>query len=274
MAGNSFASTVAQANLIASLVNAYGWTTIRKGNTAAEHQNAGNNPSDGFYPAEFGLKRSYQQPVGGEQAQERQPKRLKPDSSTSHKRKADTSDPIEANGQPCQPLMKRMRGKQPDPFLQGVEDRITRLIAGKPKASKRGRGRPAGSKNQEKTKTDRQGKSNCLSVWQKMEMIQEYERLKSLGTITHVESFMLKNGKMKGGYQGCFSKTKWLGSREKYKWDAFIKHCPNLSKKVREVPNSLLEVLGVSVSSLQFKHYLCYSSTFYFDRGLGCMGIS
>ena len=68
-----------------------------------------------------------------------------------------------------------------------------------------------------------------------------------LGTIKKVEAFMLKNGKMRGGYQGCLSQSKWLGAREKYKWDEFIKHCPKLSQKVREVPNALLDVLGAGV---------------------------
>ena len=36
-------------------------------------------------------------------------------------------------------------------------------------------------------------------------------------------------------------------AREKYKWDEFIKHCPKLSQKVREVPNALLDVLGAGV---------------------------
>ena len=64
---------------------------------------------------------------------------------------------------------------------------------------------------------------------------------------------MLKNGKMKGGYQGCLSRSKWLGAREKYKWDDFIAHCPELSKKVHEVPNVLLEVLGVAAPCQTFE---------------------
>ena len=87
-----------------------------------------------------------------------------------------------------------------------------------------------------------------------MQIINEYERLKNLGTIKNVESWMLKNGKMKGGYQGCLSKAKWMGSREKYKWDEFVKHCPKLSKEVHEVPNALLDVLGVSVPSLNMRN--------------------
>ena len=78
-----------------------------------------------------------------------------------------------------------------------------------------------------------------------MEIIHEYERLKKQGTIKNVEAFMRKNGKLKGGYQGCLSKTKWLGSCEKYKWDLFCKYAPNLAKEVHEVPNAVLDALGV-----------------------------
>ena len=110
------------------------------------------------------------------------------------------------------------------------------------------KGRPKGTiKEHTKEKVSRDGKSGCISVWKKMEIIQEYERLKKAGT-KHVESFMLRNGLMKGGYQGCLSQTKWLGSRSKYKWDVFVKLCPELAKKVLEVPNPILDVMGVAAS--------------------------
>ncbi|CAK9002797.1 Malate dehydrogenase 2 [Durusdinium trenchii] len=58
---------------------------------------------------------------------------------------------------------------------------------------------------------------------------------------------MLKNGNRAGQYQGCFSKSHWGGRRMADKWNVFIKHAPNLSKRVMEVPNSLRPSLGIKV---------------------------
>ena len=145
---------------------------------------------------------------------------------------------------------KRCRFKQSLPLSNSAEGRIEQLFA-KCKSGKsygKCKGRPKGTiKEHTKEKVSRDGKSGCISVWKKMEIIQEYERLKKAGT-KHVESFMLRNGLMKGGYQGCLSQTKWLGSRSKYKWDVFVKICPELAKKVLEVPNPILDVMGVAAS--------------------------
>lgn len=152
-----------------------------------------------------------------------------------------------SNDNVCSPpiVMKRCRGKQPDPAQsEGWFDRMVKRNID----SKKPRGRPKGSKNSNPVKIDRSGKSNSLTIQKKMNIIDEYERLCKLGTIKHVEKFMLQNGKMKGGYQGCLSKSKWLGAREKYKWDDFIKFCPKLANRVHEVPNALLDVLGTNVS--------------------------
>ena len=161
--------------------------------------------------------------------------------SNGRKRSADPDESI------SQPPPKRCRGKQSACMSNGWKSAIENI-----KICKKGPGRPKGSKPSEpsdesRSKIDRDGKSICLSIWKKMEIIHEYERLKKLGTIKKVEAFMLKNGKLRGGYQGCLSQSKWLGARDKYKWDEFIKHCPKLSQKVREVPNALLDVLGVAV---------------------------
>ena len=175
------------------------------------------------------------------------PKRMK-ESETGDTDRKRSADPGESNSQPAP---KRCRGKQPAQISNGWINQIVKI-----KCFKKGPGRPKGSgkpkgpsepSESSKPKIDRDGKSFCVTIWKKMEIIQEYERLKKLGTIKKVESFMLKNGKMRGGYQGCLSQSKWLGAREKYKWDEFITHCPKLSQRVREVPNALLDVLGAGV---------------------------
>ena len=221
--GNSFASTSAQVNLIASLVNASGWKSIRK-------------PK--------GVKRQVDEHT---ETEERHRKQQKVNEKNTNKRAADT--PASSSNVI---VRQRCRGKQHDRWADmSIVDRLVEQSnQNKPKTkSCRGRGRPKGVKKDESaTKADRSGKAGCLSIWRKVEIIQEYERLKALGTIKNVESFMLKNGMMKGGYQGCLSKTKWLGSREKYKWDTFCKHAPKLAKTVREVPNAVLGVMGVNVS--------------------------
>lgn len=149
----------------------------------------------------------------------------------------------------CAPL-KRCRFKQSLPLSNSAEGKVEQLLAKCKNGNNygRGKGRPKGTKKeQNKEKVSRDGKAGCITVWKKMEIIKEYERLKKAGT-KHVESFMLRNGLMKGGYQGCLSQTKWLGSRSKYKWDIFIKLCPELARKVLEVPNPILDVMGVAAS--------------------------
>lgn len=72
----------------------------------------------------------------------------------------------------------------------------------------------------------------------------EYDELKASG-VSNPEAHMLKNGNRAGQYQGCFSKSHWGGRRMADKWNVFIKHAPNLSKRVMEVPNSLRPSLGI-----------------------------
>ena len=249
--GNSFASTTAQVNFIASLVNASGWSTLsmkkQKEHATSISQGMKMQVQEPALPSQVsndnsgskGTKRQLQE------ASSSLPKRMKQNDtgdtsgSTSRKRSA---DPDECSRQP---VLKRCRGKQPAGMSNGWLSQIVKI-----KTCKKGPGRPKGHSgpiDSSKPKIDRDGKSSCISIWKKMEIIQEYERLKKLGTIKKVEAFMLKNGKLRGGYQGCLSQSKWLGAREKYKWDEFIKHCPKLSQKVREVPNALLDVLGAGV---------------------------
>lgn len=212
-------------NLIASLVNATGWTTLTKS------QN--NNQSE-----RQGIKRPLNEAGSIQPLQDRSHKKAK--SCDSGQKRQQPDDPEVSKDQVAR---KRCRGKQPDPLGSAWVDRMVK------KAEAKGRGRPKGTKKPEgsKVKIDREGKSSSLTIWKKMEIIWEYERLSKLGTIKNVQNFMLKNGKMKGGFQGCLSNSKWLGARKKYKWDEFVKHCPQLSRKVHEVPNPVLEVMGVSV---------------------------
>ena len=231
--GKSFASTTAQACFIASLVNASGWTSIDKKVIKASPIGA--------------AKRNLSCDVGLSDAPPC--KKMKPKTATesSHGQKRSSDAPMV-------PPMKRCRFKQPDATMQHV----VQILEKDSETKKAGRGRPKGtsSKSEGDVKIDRSGKNGCMTVYQKVEMIKEYERLKSTG-MKHVESFMLKNNKLRGGYQGCMSESKWLGARNKYKWDMFVEHCPKLSKKVMEVPNTLLEVLGVSVSGLQMVLVFC-----------------
>ena len=232
--GNSFASTTAQVNLIASLVNGAGWLSLNKATSGVSGRNMKRESDDGMKPDD-------------EPAQLF--KKSKSFSGGSDRKRGAKDDDLNA-----QPVRKRCRGKQPDLHGGSCIDKIMNQAQ---KAVVKSRGRPKGTKKDETAvKKDRDGKSTSLTVWKKMEIILEYERLRKLGTIKKVESYMLKNGKMKGGYQGCLSQSKWLGARERYKWDDFIKHCPKLSRKVHEVPNALLEVLGVSVSRLSKTSFL------------------
>ena len=234
VAGNSFASTTCQVNIIASLVHSCGWRTINNTETRLVHQ------ADDSHGTNFREKRKQCDPL--EDAEQRPNKRQK-DTNQHCKRKAHDDDQIV-------PVLKRCRGKQTvtqdcKPMnglqvLQQIKTNEHEVV------QSTGRGRPAGLKG---VGTDqvRDGKRGCLTVWRKMEMIREYERLKKDTSIKNVESFMMKNGKLRGGYQGCLSRSKWLGSREKYKWDAFCEHCPKLAKECMEVPNAILDVLGSTV---------------------------
>ena len=80
-------------------------------------------------------------------------------------------------------------------------------------------------------------------------MAKEFEELKASGQ-RNPEAHMLRSFRKAGQYQGCLSKSHWGGRREKDNWDLFIKHAPELSKKVSEVPNNLRSVLGIQVTWL------------------------
>ena len=250
--GNSFASTVAQANFIASLIHCSAWGTISKGHGESSNQVQKLDGTQVTVPK--GAKRSMDEAhLKSDQRETKIAKTLETGGKKGTKRSSDNHSENTGN------VLKRCRFKQPDPFkgVSSVRDQIEQLVA---VASEirlaKAPGRPKGSKSEDKTKISRDGKAGCLSVWEKMQLILEYERLKELGTIKYVEKWMLANGKLRGGYQGCMSKSKWLGSRQQYKWDLFIKNCPQLSKKVKEVPNALLDVMGVAVLGICLRQHV------------------
>lgn len=130
----------------------------------------------------------------------------------------------------------------------------------------RGRGRPKGSGSKSGIKKDRPGKYGCISIASKLRIVKRYEELKMQGNIKNVESWLLKNEPANGFYQGCLSKTKWLGSRERQGWDSFVKHCPDLAKHASEVPSSFKVVIGKTVAlvSLQYIYGFIVISFFIF----------
>lgn len=203
-------------------------------------------------PKEESGKKGTKRPLKQESMQpllDRLPKKAKSSGSGGQKRE-EPADPEVPNTQLAgSPVRKRCRGKQTE--ASAWVDRIVKKAEAKVKS----RGRPKGSRSNDpkasKVKIDRDGKSSSLTIWQKMEIIKEYEQLKK--SMKNAQSFMLKNGKMKGAYQGCLSESKWLRARRKYKWDEFIKHCPKLSQKFKEVPNPILEVLGLSAPRQKIK---------------------
>ena len=118
--------------------------------------------------------------------------------------------------------------------------------------SKRGPGRPKGSQKVIKDgmgKIDRQGKTGSISIASKLRIVKRYEELKESG-VKKAESWMLKNEPEPGFYQGCLSETKWLGSRTRQGWDAFVEQCPQLAKHANEVPSSFKAALGKPVTGL------------------------
>jgi hypothetical protein len=79
-------------------------------------------------------------------------------------------------------VKRRCRGKQADPRKDAAaqgSDRVKEILQRQNKKSVRGR--PKGSTKPDDGKNDRSGKMMSLSVWKKMEIIHEYERLKKLG---------------------------------------------------------------------------------------------
>lgn len=61
------------------------------------------------------------------------------------------------------------------------------------------------------------------------------------------ESYMLKNYRRQGQYQGCFASSHWGGRRVQDRWDVLVKYAPALAKRLREVPNILRPALGIEV---------------------------
>ena len=251
LAGNSFASTTCQVNLLASLAHATGWGAI-------------SDATDGV--AQEALRPMYMS----------HQKRPLDDAMVPAAQRVKRCDVVKRDRDDSaagEPVRKRFRSKKSDSDnAYGPAAHVEKLLEQAQSgaivsAEHRGRGRPCGAKNQTGQRVAREGKSVTLSIAQKLAIIREYENIKAVGKIKHVEKWMLLNGRMRGGYQGCLSKSKWLGSREKYKWDSFAVHCPQLAKKKHEVPNALREVLGVEGKKYEhgsFKqsgpmHYLPYA---------------
>lgn len=221
-AGNSFSGTVCQVNVLASMVHARGWKTIdskKNDNEKEKKRNIENSDSA---------------------CQERPCKQARIELSNTKKRShegGDVDQPI---------FFRRMRGKTtPQEGQLAVFDSETMQITIAPTKKTRGRGRPPG-KSQTIERIERDGKSTCLTIFAKMNIIREFERLKEQG-VKNVESEMIKSGKYRGLYQGCLSKSKWLGTREKHNWDMLVTQCPELCKKILEVPNCLREALDIKV---------------------------
>lgn len=51
---------------------------------------------------------------------------------------------------------------------------------------------------------------------------------------------------MLGYFKGCLSDSKWGKIREKFQWTAICSNAPRIAKKMKEVPNTLRQVLGLS----------------------------
>lgn len=221
-AGNSFSGTVCQVMVLTSMVHASGWKTIVPETNDKENGN----------------KRKLK--TSDSACQERPGKQAHVELINNKKRSHEGGD-VEQ-----QTYFRRVRGKTtPQEGQLAVLDRESMLITIVPTEKKRGRGRPPG-KSENTEQIERDGKSTCLSIYAKMNIIREFERLKEQG-VKNVESEMIKSGKYRGLYQGCLSKSKWLGTREKHKWDVLIAKCPELCKKILEVPNCLREALNIQV---------------------------
>ena len=93
-------------------------------------------------------------------------------------------------------------------------------------------------------KERRKGKGGMITIWQKMQVIKEYERLQAAG-VTSPEKHMLESKMFKYQFQGCLAQSKWMGSRKAQHWDDMVLHAPRIAKKMREVPNVLREVMGI-----------------------------
>jgi hypothetical protein len=132
--GNSFASTTAQVNLIASLVNATGWSTLTKNDFKM------NLRADNAHK-----KRIHEGTCSDQQIKKRKLCDSNVDPSCTSKKRS--------NDNVCSPpiVMKRCRGKQPDPAQsEGWFDRMVKRNID----SKKPRGRPKGSKNSNPVKID------------------------------------------------------------------------------------------------------------------------
>ena len=107
-----------------------------------------------------------------------------------------------------------------------------------------GPGKPL--KLSKKGKEKRKGKGGMATIWQKMQVFREHERLVKAGTVKNPEKYMLQEKLFKWQFQGCMADSKWGASRKRHCWDAVCEYAPKVAKRVREVPNVLREALGIA----------------------------
>ena len=74
-----------------------------------------------------------------------------------------------------------------------------------------------------------------ISIWKKVEYIKMWKEMKNDPDCSCPSLEMYKK-KLPGVYKGCFSKSRWLRTCEKERWELFCDRCPCVAKKKDQVP--------------------------------------
>lgn len=104
---------------------------------------------------------------------------------------------------------------------------------------------PKKRKYQQRADVKRTGKSSCVSIWAKVQLFQEYDRLKADPEIRFPEKHMLRTSRKQGQYQGCFTDSHWGKKRREHHWDLFCQLAPKQAKQMAEIPNSVRPLLCI-----------------------------
>ncbi|CAK8992980.1 unnamed protein product [Durusdinium trenchii] len=167
-----------------------------------------------------------------------------------HKRKlAPTEDHLEPPLQKARTGNSRQEGADPSQFLKRITKKrpapeYDHFVQDHPRRKKDPKGR---AKRKYKRKTDgvdgrkfSKGKKDTLSIWSKMQMLQFYDQEKEKGNRNAAKATSQKFPK--GFYRCCL--YKWKRDRAAQSWDLLITAAPTLTKKFKEIPNRLRQMMG------------------------------
>lgn len=87
------------------------------------------------------------------------------------------------------------------------------------------------------------GKKKQITIYDKEMIFQAFEKAKADGYKVPIKE--VEKLKLPGYYKGCLMDSKWGTVRRAQHWNLLVTTCPALTKKAKELPNSIRRILNI-----------------------------